>query len=55
LVVLAPFVAFFMPTRSSCRVEQFYASVFVLLVLFVDCFLFILVVCFYVMIVERRE
>jgi hypothetical protein len=28
---------------------------FVLLVLFADCFLFILVVCLYVMIVERRE
>jgi hypothetical protein len=28
---------------------------FVLLVLFGDCFLFILVVCLYVMIVERRE
>jgi hypothetical protein len=55
LVILAPFFAFFYVHAIVSKSRITLCICFVLLVLFGNCSLFILVVCFYVMIVECRE
>jgi hypothetical protein len=55
LVVLALFLAFFLSTRSSRRVEQLFAPVKFCEYCLVYCFLFYSIVCLYVNDVVRRR